>query len=95
MYLPKTWSTNDPVFEDTLATDKDNELQRLQTDRDTKYRNGQAFDAAAGDEKRGQEIEDEKLDPECLRAFTRDRVLAYAKGEFYAAKPQGTVTENP
>ena len=72
-----------------------NEPTRLQTDRDTRYRSGQAFDAAAGDVKSNAEIDEENSVPQAVRAHLRALVLARAQTEFYSEKPAGTTTGNP
>jgi hypothetical protein len=96
LYLPKTWTGSDEPFKASLEAAKTTEQTRLQDQRDQDCRQGRAFDAAAGDVKSNAELDDEKLDPERLRVLGRRLVLAYAKNEFYSAKPPGTTQDgNP
>jgi eukaryotic translation initiation factor 2C len=95
LYLPETWAGRDDAFRASLETAKKAESDRLQTDRDSKYRSGRAFDAAAGHVKSNVEIDEENSVSEDVRAHLRRLVLARATAEFYSEKPAGTTTGNP
>lgn len=92
LYLPMTWSGSDPTFLDSLETAKTEHLTSRQTERDTKYRQGQKFDKALN-VKSEEELAHEAEDDESLRLYAREYTMTYARKEFYGR--EDNLTGNP
>ncbi|KAH7092237.1 ribonuclease H-like domain-containing protein [Paraphoma chrysanthemicola] len=85
MYLPNTWSSNDPAHDALLKSTARAMHAQFQIDRNNTYRSGREYDPST-DTKDTTEIDDEIAHREEVRKEIRKLTLDFAMKEFYKYK---------